>query len=250
MNNNVLNIYPDMSVRDVGRTALEMGCEVIIGNKPGEILLKHPSIKSSLQLSSDQKNPGAKFASWANPLIQNSKERFNMLNLESQQGRIAKVLQRLSYPDKPIVLNEIAVKFESILTKKQVSDGVSHLIRRGYVERLEPGLYKTTEMLNQAVDAHQVDESEKDVPAAPAELIEEAASHKPVDHKPVKIRRKSREPDIEAAPPLLESLFNRLEKAIERLEDVTRDFQEYSDIQNALATLEQALARKKDSKRL
>jgi len=238
--NNMLNIDPGMSVRDISRVALELGCEVILGNSPGDISLKHPAIGSSLLLSAGQKNPGADFAFWAKPLINNSKGRCKMLNLESQQGRVAKALQKLSYPDNQIVLDELATHFGPALSKKQVADSVSHLIRRGYVERLGPGRYKTTEMLNQAVETYRMDESKMDTLETPVEAWEEKDGE-----NLVKIRKRSRESSAGIDPDNLEGLIDRLEQAVEKLEKTARDFQDYNELQDAMAIMEKALAKTK-----
>jgi len=226
--NNTLQISPGMSVRAISRLALDLGCEVIIGNAPGDISLKHPSIGSSLVLSAGQQNPGTKFALWVQPLINDNKEIVTMLNPESQQGRIAKTLQKLSYPDRPVVLDDLVTEFETILTKKQVADGVSHLIRRGYVERLEPGKYKTTEMLNQATETYKADEGQR-------EALE----------KPVKIRRKSREAGGEVDLAKLEGFIERLEGAVEKLETVARELQDHKELEEALDVMKRALAKRK-----
>ena len=232
--NNTFKISPGMSVRAISRLALDLGCEVIIGNAPGDISLKHPSIGSSLVLS-DQQNPGNKFALWIKPLINDKWEISTMLNLESQQGRIAKTLQKLSYPDKLVVLNDLITEFETILTKKQVADGVSHLIRRGYVERLEPGKYKTTEMLNQAVGTYKADEGQREAPV-----------QEPLE-KPVKIRRKRREAGVDVDLVKFEGFIERLEGAVEKLETVARELQGHKELEEALDVLEKALARRKQS---
>lgn len=222
-----------MSVQSISRLALELGCEVIIGNAPGDITLKHPSIGSSLVLSGDQQNPGYKFTLWANPLIKDNREILTMLNLESQQGRIARVLQKLSIYDTPVFLDDLLAEFETTLTKKQVADAVSHLIRRGYVERLGPGKYKTTEILNQAVATHKDDEDQIDAP------IQE------VREKPVKIKRKSMEASGKVDLIKLESFIERLEGAVERLEATAQKLQDHKEIQDALDVMEKALARRK-----
>ncbi len=157
------NIYPGMSVRDISRVALELGCEVTHENSPGDISLKHPALGSSLLLSSGQHNPGAEFAFWAKSLIINSKDKVTMINFDSHQGRVAKALQKMSYPDTQVVLAELAEHLEPTLTQKQVADSVSHLIRKGYVERLGPGRYKTTEILNQAVETYLEGKSKADI---------------------------------------------------------------------------------------
>ena len=226
--NNTLQISPGMSVRAISRLALDLGCEVIIGNAPGDISLKHPSIGSSLVLSAGQQNPGTKFALWVQPLINDNKEIVTMLNPESQQGRIAKTLQKLSYPDRPVVLDDLAAEFEPTLTKKQVADSVSHLIRRGYVERLGPAKYKTTEMLNQAVETDMADEG-----APVQESLE----------KPVKIRRTGGGVDLVK----FEGFIERLESAVEKLETVARELQRHKELEEALDVLEKALARRKQS---
>jgi hypothetical protein len=231
--NNTLKISPGMSVRAISRLALDLGCEVIIGNAPGDISLKHPSIGSSLVLSGDQQNPGNKFALWIKPLINDKWEISTMLNLDSQQGRIARALQKLSYPDKLVVLNDLITEFETILTKKQVADGVSHLIRRGYVERLEPGKYKTTEMLNQAVETYKEDEGQREAPV-----------QEPLE-KPVKIRRKSREAGVDVDLVKFEGFIERLESAVEKLETVARELQGHKEIQDALDVMEKALEKRK-----
>ena len=231
--NNTLQISPGMSVRAISRLALDLGCEVIIGNAPGDISLKHPSIGSSLVLSAGQQNPGTKFALWVQPLINDNKEIVTMLNPESQQGRIAKTLQKLSYPDRPVVLDDLVTEFETILTKKQVADGVSHLIRRGYVERLEPGKYKTTEMLNQAVETYKTDEDQR-TEASVQESLE----------KTVKIRRKSREAGWEVDLVKFEGFIERLERVVEKLETVARELQDHKEIQDALDVLEKALEKR------
>ena len=231
--NNTLQINPRMSVRAISRLALDLGCEVIIGNAPGDISLKHPSIGSSLVLSAGQQNPGTKFALWVQPLINDNKEIVTMLNPESQQGRIAKTLQKLSYPDRPVVLDDLVTEFETILTKKQVADGVSHLIRRGYVERLEPGKYKTTEMLNQATETYKPDEGQREAP------VQESLE------KPVKIRRKSREAGGEVDLAKLEGFIERLEGAVEKLETVARELQDHKELEEALDVMKRALAKRK-----
>ena len=228
---NTLKISPGMSVRAISRLALELGCEVVLGNAPGDISLKHPSISSALLLSDGQQNLGTKFALWVKPLINDNREIFIMLNLESQQGRIARALQKMSHPDKPVALDDLAIEFEPALTKKQVADGVSHLIRKGFVERLEPGKYKTTEMLNQATETYKVEEDQMDTPAQ--ETLE----------KPVKIRRKSREAGRQVDLIKLEGFIERLERAVERLEATAQKFQDHKDIQDALDVMEKALAR-------
>ncbi len=232
----MLNINPGMSVREISRVALELGCEVIHENSPGEISLKHPAIGSSLLLSSGQNNPGAEFAFWAKSLISNSKDRFTMINFDSQQGRIAKALQKMSYPDTQVVLAELAAQFEPSLTPKQVADSVSHLIRRGYVERVEPGRYKTTEILNQAVETYLVDESKTDILEVPVKVG---------DEKPVKIRRRSREisPGIDLGK--LEGFIVRLEEAVVKLEKTAREFQDYNELREAMAAVEKVLAKRK-----
>ena len=154
-----------------------------------------------------------------------------MLNLESQQGRIAKALQKLSHPDKPVALDDLATEFEPALTKKQVADGVSNLIRKGYVERLGPGKYKTTEMLNQAVEIYKVEEDKMDAPVQ--ETLE----------KPVKIRRKSREAGRQVDLSKLEGFIERLERAVEKLEITAQKLQDHKEIQDALDVMEKALAR-------
>lgn len=236
----MLNINPDMSVRDISRVALELGCEVIHENSPGEISLKHPAIGSSLLLSSGQHNPGAEFAFWAKSLISNSKDRFTMINFDSQQGHVAKALQKLSYPDTQVVLDELAALFEPSLTKKQVADSVSHLIRRGYVERIEPGRYKTTEILNQAVETYLVDESKTDILKAPVKAGEEKAGE-----KPVKTRKRTGETSAGIDPVKLEGFIDRLEKAVEKLEKTALQFQDYNELQDALAVMEKALTKRK-----
>jgi uncharacterized protein YwgA len=237
---NMLNINPGMSVRDISRVALELGCEVIHENSPGEISLKHPAIGSSLLLSSAQHNPGAEFAFWAKSLISNSKDRFTMINFDTHQGRVAKALQKMSYPDTQVVLAELAAQLEPSLTSKQVADSVSHLIRRGYVERVEPGRYKTTEILNQAVETYLVDESKADTLKAPVKAEEEKAVE-----KPVKIRRRNRETSPEIDPVKLEGLIDRLEKAVENLEKTAREFQDYDELRDAMAIIEKTLAKRK-----
>ncbi|MFO7727600.1 MAG: hypothetical protein R6X11_04665 [Desulfonatronovibrio sp.] len=223
--NNTQKISPGMSVQAISRLALELGCEVIIGNSPGDISLKHPAISSSLVLSGDQQNPGNKFALWAKPLIKNNSEVSTMLNPESQQGRIARTLQKLSLHGTPVVLGDIVAEFENIFTKKQVADGVSHLIRKGYLERVEPGKYKATEMLNQGLGTYKSNEY------TPVQESQE---------EPVKIRRPGMEVDLVK----LEGFIERLERAVEKLETTAQKLQDHKEIQNALDIMEKALARR------
>lgn len=86
-----------MSVRAISRPALELGREIVLGNGPGDISLKHPSISSALVLSAGQQNPGTKFALWARPPFNDNREIFTMPNLESRQGRIAKALAKRTH---------------------------------------------------------------------------------------------------------------------------------------------------------
>lgn len=223
-----------MSVRSITRLALELGCEVTIGKAPGDIALKHPSIGSSLVLSGDQQYLGNKFALWAKPLIKDNMEiSTTMLNLESQQGRIAKTLQKLSLNDSPVVMGDIVAEFETTLSKKQVADGISHLIRKGYVERLGSGKYKPTEMLKQAVGSYKADEDQMDVP------VQESQKN------PVSIRRMGRETGGEVDLVKLEGFIERLEKAVERLEATAQKLQNHKEIQDALDVMEKALAKRK-----
>lgn len=226
-------ISPGMSVQSISRLALELGCEVVIGNAPGDIALKHPAVNSSLVLSGDQQNLGNKFALWAKPLIKDNKEILTMLNLESQQGQIARALQRLSLHDTPVVLGDLATEFETILTKKQVADGVSHLTRKGYVERVEPGKYKPTEILNQAVETYQAGQGQMDAP------VQESRE------KSVKIRRKSTEAGGEVDLIKLEGFIKRLEMAVEKLETTAQKLQDHKEIQDALDVMEKALEKRK-----
>lgn len=233
--NNTLKITPGMGVQAISRLALDLGCEVILGNAPGDISLKHPSIGSSLDLSAGQQNPGTRFALWVKPLINDNLEMLTMLNPESQQGRIARALQRLSFPDRSVVLDDLAAEFEPTLTKKQVADGVSHLIRKGLVERLGSAKYKTTEMLNQVVETNKTGEGQGETRVL--ESLE----------KPVKIRRKRREPGGQIDPGKLEGLIERLEMTVVKLERLIREFQDHKDIQDALDVMEKALARRKQN---
>lgn len=219
-----------MSVRSISRIALELGCEVIIGKGLGDISLKHPSIGSSLVLSGDQQNPGNKFALWAKPIIKDNMEISTMLNPESQQGRIARTLQKLSYNDSPVVLGDVVAEFETTLTKKQVADAISHLIRKGYVERLGPGKYKSTEMLNQTVETYKADEAQADAPVQESQ------------EKPVNIKRKIKEAGGEVDLIKFESLIERLERAVERMEKAAQKLQDHQEIQDALDVMEKALA--------
>ncbi len=234
MNNN-FRIYPEMAVHDINRVALELGCEVIIGNRQGEIILKHPEINSSLLLSADEKMQGAKFTDWAGILISNHKERFAMLNLQSKQGRVAGSLHRMSYPDKTITLDELMTDFEGVYTRKQVADWMSHLVRRGYVERVAPGRYRTTQILSQAAEAYSQDQVKDDNFKPPrgssrtADLSETA--------KPGK--KKTGQGSIEA--PGLEELISRLENAVERLEKTARGFQVNTELVEAMTMMHKAL---------
>ncbi|MFN2268626.1 MAG: hypothetical protein ABR533_10150, partial [Desulfonatronovibrio sp.] len=195
--NNTLKITPNMSVQSINQLALELGCEVIIGSTPRDISLKHPAINSSLALSGDQQNLGNKFVFWAKPLIKDKKDILTMLNFESQQGKIARVLQKLSIYDSPVVLDDLVAEFETTLTKKQVADGVSLLSRKGYIERLEPGKYKTTEILNLAVEPYNAHKGQMD------------ASVQENQEKLGKIEKKNIEPDQGSDLVKFESLIER-----------------------------------------
>ncbi|WP_045216148.1 hypothetical protein [Desulfonatronovibrio magnus] len=228
---NTLKITPNMSVQQISQLALELGCEVIIGNTRREISLKHPEIKSSLALSDDQQNLGNKFVLWAKPLIKNNKKISTMLNLESQQGQIARLVQKRSAHDAPVLLDDLAAELESTLTKKQVADGVSQLSRKGYVERLEQGKYTTTEILNLAVEAYNANEGQM---VEPSQENQEA---------PLKKITKSEEVDAKVDLIKLQGLIQRLDGVVEKLEAATQKLQDHEEIQDALDVMGKALAK-------
>ncbi len=229
--NNTLKITPDMSVQSISHLALELGCEVIIGKTSQDISLKHPAISSSLALSGDQQNLGNKFVLWAKQLIKENKDMLIMLNLDSQQGKIARIIQKLSIYDTPVVLDDLVAEFEKTLTKKQVADGVSQLTRKGYVERFEPGKYKTTEMLNLAVEAYKADQGQMDSP------VQESRE------KLGKIERKNIELGEGVDLVKFEGLIERIEKAVEKMESTAQKLQDHQEIQDALDVMEKALGK-------
>ncbi len=226
------SIYPDMTVRDVGLVALDLGCEVIHGNKPGDITLKHPEIKSSLSLSADNHNPGVLFASWAQPLIADDTARLKNISMESRQGQVAAAIQRMSYPDKIVQLDAVVAKFEPTFTRKQIADSISHLVRKGYVERHELGQYKTTPMLDQIVRMSMDNEDKTDHAAYEPEPVKDVQQVGGKEKKPVELDN-------------LESLIARLEKAVDKIEAAAGRLQHYSELQDAVDVMEKALAKAK-----
>ena len=63
--------------------------------------------------------------------------------------------------------------------------------------------------------------------------------------KPVKIRRKRRDPGGQIDPGKLEGLIERFEGAVEKLETVARELQDHKELQDALDVMERALAKRR-----
>lgn len=113
-----------------------------------------------------------------------------------------------------------------------MADGVSHLIRKGYLERLAPGKYNTTRMLNQAVGSYKPGQDQLDAP------VQESRKD------PAKIK-KNTEPGPEVDLTRFETFIERLERAVEKLETTAQKLQDHKEIQDALDVMEKALAKRK-----
>ena len=237
---NTHNIYPDMTVRDIGLVALDLGCEVIHGNKPGDITLKHPEIKTSISLSADDNNPGTLFASWAQPLIANDTARLKSISMESRQGQIAAAIQRMSYPGKVVQLDAVVAEFQPAYTRKQIADSISHLVRKGYVERHELGEYKTTPMLDQIIKMSLDNEDKVEHAEHEQEPVKESIKE-PVKDKPETGDKDKKPVELDS----LESFIVRLEKAVDRLEVAAGRLHDYSEFQDAMDVMEKALTKAK-----
>ena len=229
-------LHSNTSIPEAIKIATNLGCVVKNKRRHGEIYFKHKNITKPYLISNNKDSIGKGFLSWIRPLI---KEKNKMLDEKSIMYKIAKSVRELVNDQfSEISLDDINNKI-SEHTRKQITDQMTQLVKRGYFSRIDLGKFTPKIKLFEEFQL-------PDTKLVVEEVIQEENINKIIQN--VKVEQNSQtlldDNRITKLEDKMNIMLNRFDTYLNKLEMLINKFQNESDIKDAVAIMEEALKKR------